>query len=50
MQCGAGQCGSGSRRFLTLEERIKLLEEYKSNLEKETEGVKERIDELKRER
>jgi hypothetical protein len=48
---GYGCCGSGTdfnrvRSFLTKEERISLLKEYKQNLEKETEGVAERIKEL----
>ena len=36
----------GIRSFLTKEERIRLLKEYKENLEKETQGVTERIKEL----
>jgi hypothetical protein len=35
------------RRYLTKEEKVEWLEDYKSNLEKELEGVKERIEELK---
>jgi len=37
-------CG---RRFLTKEEKIEWLEDYKTNLEKELQGVTERIQELK---
>jgi hypothetical protein len=37
------------RRFLTREERIALLERYRDQLEKELTGVKERIEELKKE-
>jgi hypothetical protein len=37
----------GGRRFLTKEERIEWLEDYKSNLENELKGVTERIAELK---
>ena len=37
----------GGRRFLTKEERVEWLEEYKSNLENELKGVSERIAELK---
>jgi len=37
----------GKRRFLTKEERVEWLEEYKSNLENELKGVTERIAELK---
>jgi hypothetical protein len=40
-------CGYGGRRYLTKQERIEWLEEYKSNLEKELAGVSERIEELK---
>jgi hypothetical protein len=46
---GYGCCGTGfqkARSFLTKEERIALLKEYKNDLEKETEGVVERIKEL----
>ncbi|KYC51768.1 MAG: hypothetical protein AMQ22_01162 [Candidatus Methanofastidiosum methylothiophilum] len=44
--CG-GSCHSG-RRFLTKEERIEMLEDYKNWLEKEKQGVEERIEELKK--
>jgi hypothetical protein len=37
----------GGRRFLTKEERVEWLEDYKSNLENELKGVTERIAELK---
>jgi hypothetical protein len=37
----------GERKFLTKEERIEWLEDYKSNLENELKGVTERIAELK---
>ena len=37
----------GGRRFLTKEERIEWLQEYKSSLESELKGVSERIAELK---
>ena len=40
-------CGYGGRRYLTKEEKVEWLEEYKSDLEKELAGVKERLDELK---
>jgi hypothetical protein len=39
--------GFGGRRFLTKEEKIEWLEEYKGSLEKELTGVTERIQELK---
>jgi len=36
----------GQRRFLTREERVALLKEYQDELEKEKQGVAERIKEL----
>ena len=41
--CG---CGPEGRGFLTKEEKIESLKEYKEALEKEAKGVSERIDEL----
>lgn len=41
---GAG--GYGTRSFLTKEERLDMLKEYKEELEKEVKGVEERIKEL----
>ncbi len=38
----------GQRGFLTKDERVELLSEYQDSLEKEVKGVKERIEELKR--
>jgi hypothetical protein len=35
-----------ARSFLTKEERIALLKEYRNDLERETQGVDERIKEL----
>ena len=43
--CGSGH---GMRSFLTKEEKIELLKEYKDKLEKEAKGVEERITELKK--
>jgi hypothetical protein len=46
---GFGCCGAGVdqvRNFLTREERIALLKEYSNGLEKEVQGIKERIKEL----
>jgi hypothetical protein len=46
---GYGCCEGGfhkARSFLTREERIALLKEYKNDLERETQGVVERIKEL----
>lgn len=47
--CGIGTSGIGvqrSRGFLTREEKVDLLKEYKNDLEKEVNGVSERIKEL----
>jgi hypothetical protein len=47
--CGTSNCGidfQRARSFLTKEERVALLKEYKDELEKETRGVVERIKEL----
>lgn len=43
---GYGCCGP--RGFLTKEEKVELLSEYQESLEKEVKGVKERIEELRR--
>jgi prefoldin subunit 5 len=43
--CG---CGYGMRSFLTKDEKLEILKEYKERLEKEAEGVKERIKELEK--
>lgn len=37
-----------TRSFLTKEERIEVLEEYKESLEKEAKGVSEKIADLKK--
>jgi hypothetical protein len=44
--CGGGTGYRSARSFLTKEERIGLLKEHKDDLEKEREGVVERIKEL----
>ena len=44
-----GYCGSSyhkNRSFLTKEEKIDILKEYQKDLEKESQGVSERIKEL----
>jgi hypothetical protein len=49
-----GSCGCGSSRtdfgkvrsFLTREEKVSMLKEYKDDLEREVQGVTERIKEL----
>lgn len=38
----------GARGFLTREEKIEMLKDYKESLEKEAKGVSERIKELER--
>jgi len=45
-----GNCGSwqGNRSFLTKEEKIEMLSDYKRNLEKEAKGVAELIQELEK--
>jgi hypothetical protein len=46
---GCGCYGSGHQRersFLTKEERIALLKEYQNELDKEKQGVSERIKEI----
>jgi len=48
---GQGCCGvgiQGARNFLTKEERISLLKEYKKDREKEVQGITERITELEK--
>jgi hypothetical protein len=45
--CGGGGGWSHSgRSFLTKEEKLTMLKEYKEDLEKEVKGVEERIKEL----
>ena len=46
---GSGCCSPGSqvpRGFLTKEEKVKMLKEYKETLEKEAKGVEEKIGDL----
>lgn len=38
----------GARNFLTKEEKLEMLREYKKNLESETKGVSERIAQLEK--
>ncbi|MBI2085217.1 MAG: DUF5320 domain-containing protein [Candidatus Aenigmarchaeota archaeon] len=45
MDCG---CVAQERSFLTKEEKIEMLKEYKDSLEQETKGVAERIKELEK--
>ena len=47
--CGGGYgYGNGMRSFLTKDEKIDILKEYKKNLEEEAKGVEERIKELQK--
>lgn len=41
-------CVGAMRGFLTKEEKVEMLKEYKESLEKEAEGVEERIKELEK--
>ena len=41
-------CGYGMRNFLTKEERIDILKQYKESLENEAKGVAEKIKELQK--
>ena len=48
---GHGCCESGysgSRSFLTKEEKIEMLKEYKQALEKEIQGIKENIERMEK--
>lgn len=48
--CGYG-CGcAGGRGFLTRDEKVEMLKEYKDNLEKEAKAVGERIEEIQKEK
>jgi hypothetical protein len=44
--CGGVGWSYGGRSFLTKEEKLAMLKEYKEDLEKEVAGVEERIKEL----
>jgi hypothetical protein len=44
---GGVEAMCGGRRFLTKEEKLEWLEDYKTDLENELKGVAERIEELK---
>ncbi len=47
---GEKMCGEmqGMRNFLTKEEKLEILSEYKESLEKEVAGIEERIQDLKK--
>jgi hypothetical protein len=44
--CGGGVWSYSGRGFLTKEEKLTMIKEYKEDLEKEVAGVEERIKEL----
>ena len=46
IKMGYGCCGN--RNFLTKDEKIEMLKEYKDSLNKEAKGVGERINELEK--
>lgn len=46
MGCGCGGNSYAGRSFLTREEKVELLKEYNRELERESQGVKEKIKEL----
>ncbi len=47
--CGTGSCGSyDGRKFLTTEERVEMLDDYKKWLDSESKGVEEAIARLKK--
>ncbi len=41
-------CNMNSRGFWTKEEKVEMLKEYQSQLEKEAQGVRERIQDLEK--
>ena len=43
-----GNMYGGVRNFLTKEEKLEILSEYKKSLEQEAKGIEERIQELKK--
>ena len=45
-KCCGGSCEDSGRSFLTREEKIEMLKEYKEALDKEARGVSERIKDL----
>ena len=47
MGYGCQSCET-ERSFLTREEKVEMLKEYKQNLEKESKGVAERIKEIEK--
>lgn len=48
MMCNCGF--AGGRGFLTKQEKLEMLKEYKENLDKEAEAVSERIKDIQKEK
>jgi len=48
--CGGYMGGMGGRSFLTKQEKLEMMKEYKEALEGEAKGVAERIKELEKEK
>ena len=48
--CYGSYCYSAPRGFLTKKEKIEMLKEYKEALEKESQGIAERLEELESEK
>lgn len=46
--CVGYSCDTRARQFLTREEKIEMLKEYKESLEKEVQGIAEKIKDLER--
>ena len=47
-QCYGGSCCSSSRGFLTKVEKLEMLQDYKKQLDRESQGVAERIKEIQK--
>ena len=48
MRCEPNMCGDGGRQFLTKEEKIDKLNDYREWLDSESKGVQETISKLKK--
>lgn len=49
-QCSSDSCCATPRNFLTKEEKVEMLKEYKQSLENEAKGVAERIREMEKDK
>lgn len=47
-KCDSNSCCSSNRHFITKDEKIEMLKEYKEQLDKESKGVTERIKDLEK--